>query len=109
MQGDELCVDEVDARREVSEHELEDLEAVRVIDRNRAEDRKDEQQKRKEREKGVVRDGRGMRQVAPVEQPHERSPRGEARQPEIRTKTKKGPTQRHRAIIAWGPRRAPIL
>ena len=77
-EGHELCVDEIELCREIAEHECEHRQAVLRIGGHPPQDRKDKQQKGKQREQRVIRNRRGMRQIIAIEQPNERSPRGQA-------------------------------
>ena len=57
--------------------------------------REDQQQEGKEREEGVVRDGRGVRHVVAVDQLDDAAPGGDARQPKLRPQAPYDALRRH--------------
>ena len=73
----ELRGDEIELRREIAEDEVRTASAIVFVGGDRAEQRDDQQQKRKQREQRVVRDRGGVRQVVAVDELDEAAPRGE--------------------------------
>src|SRR6185503_7533259 len=82
-EGIELRGDEVEPRRKVTEDKGEDGEPLLLAGGHRPEQRDDEQEKGKEREERVVRDGRCVREVVAVDELDQPTPGGAACQAEL--------------------------